>query len=348
MMKRVIQCVVLLMAMGFSGVTWSAEGQQLGEDLVNPGYHEKPDWFKTSFLDIREDIDEAASEERRIILYIYQDGCPYCAKLLQENFADQSISETTQKNFDVIAINMWGDRLVTNLQGDEVTEKDFVSGLKAMFTPTMLFLNEQGDVVLRINGYFPPHRFKAALNYVAGKHETRLRFAQWADQNTPAAAGNRLHDEPGFLKPPYRLRGKDRASQKPLVVMFEQTRCAACDELHQDVLQRPESQDLLKGLDAVVLDRRSQDYVVTPSGMMKRISDWAKELEVQYTPSLFFFDRGGDLVFRTGGYLRSFHVQSIMEYVQSESYKQESNFQRYLQERADALRAQGIEVDIMR
>jgi hypothetical protein len=30
-------------------------------ELQNPGYHAKPDWFKNSFLDIREDVAEAAA-----------------------------------------------------------------------------------------------------------------------------------------------------------------------------------------------------------------------------------------------------------------------------------------------
>jgi len=52
----------------------------LGADMVNPGYEDKPKWFKESFLDIREDVDEAAESEKRIILYFYQDGCPYCPR----------------------------------------------------------------------------------------------------------------------------------------------------------------------------------------------------------------------------------------------------------------------------
>ena len=59
--------------------------------LVNPGHHEQPSWFKQSFLDIREDVAEAAADGKRVMLYFYQDGCPYCAKLLQENFADREI-----------------------------------------------------------------------------------------------------------------------------------------------------------------------------------------------------------------------------------------------------------------
>jgi hypothetical protein len=37
-----------------------------------------------------------------------------------------------------------------------------------------------------------------------------------------------------------------------------------------------------------------------------------------------------------------------MEYVASGAYQHETEFQRFVDERADAMRAQGIEVDLMK
>ena len=49
---------------------------------------EKPHWFKESFLEFEDDVAEAAAADRRVMLYFHQDGCPYCARLVEENFAD--------------------------------------------------------------------------------------------------------------------------------------------------------------------------------------------------------------------------------------------------------------------
>ena len=99
--------------------------ESIQSDLVNPGYHEKPIWFKESFLDLREDVEEAKENNKRVLLYFYQDGCPYCAKLLQDNFGQKKLADKTQMYFDVIAINMWGDKEVVDLQGVSTTEKKF-------------------------------------------------------------------------------------------------------------------------------------------------------------------------------------------------------------------------------
>lgn len=77
------------------------------------------------------------------------------------------------------------------------------------------------------------------------------------------------------------------------------------------------------------------------------MKEYAKQLDVKHVPSMMFFDGGSKDVFRTEAYLRSFHVQSVMDYVSSGSYKTEPSLQRFLQARAAKLEAQGVHVDLM-
>ena len=66
--------------------TYAAGETELTPAMVNPGHEQQPEWFKVSFLDLYEDIAEAADENRRVMIYFFQDGCPYCKKLLEDNF----------------------------------------------------------------------------------------------------------------------------------------------------------------------------------------------------------------------------------------------------------------------
>ena len=156
--------------------------------MVNPGYAEKPAWFANSFLDLRDDVAEAAASGKRVLLYFYQDGCPYCKKLLDTNFALADTETRTREKFEVIAINMWGDREVTGLDGEETTEKTFASSLRVMFTPTLLFLNEAGKVVLRLNGYYPPHKFNTALDYAAQYNGSAPSFSEYLPEDRKDAS----------------------------------------------------------------------------------------------------------------------------------------------------------------
>jgi thioredoxin-related protein len=323
----------------------AATADALEAGLVNPGYHEKPDWFVESFLDIREDVAEAAAADRRVVLYFYQDGCPYCKKLLDTNLALKDTVDKMRDGFNVIAINMWGDREVTGFDGEATTEKAFAKALRVMFTPTLLFLDEQGSVVLRVNGYYAPHKFNAALDYASAHGGSAPSFREYLARAAPRKASGRLHSDPAFLPPTAAL--DKRGSGKPLLVFFEQKECAPCDELHADILQRPASREQLARLDAVLLDMWSNEPVRRPDGRTSSAAEWARELDVKYAPSLVFFDRDGREVFRAEAYLRSFHIQSVMDYVSSGAYLDQPSFQRFIAARADALEAQGIHVDLM-
>ena len=318
---------------------------QLESGMVNPGYAEKPAWFANSFLNIPEDVSEAADAGKRIILYFYQDGCPYCKKLLDTNFALSATVKRTRDNFEVIAINMWGDREVTGFNGEETTEKAFAKLLRVMFTPTLLFLNEQGEVVLRINGYYPPHKFNVALNYGSQHDGSDPTFREYFTEVSPAPASGVLHHDPSYLAAGASLAARDIA--KPLLVLFEQKDCAPCDELHLDILERPESRAQLARFDVLLLDMWSNDPVTLPDGTVTAAAQWARELGVQYAPTLVFFNANNEEVFRTEAYLKSFHTQSVMDYVASMAYLEQPEFQRYIAARAEALEAQGIHVDLM-
>jgi thioredoxin-related protein len=316
--------------------------------MVNPGYVEKPSWFKLSLLELQVDVAEAAAAGKRVILYFYQDGCPYCTKLLEDNFGNQQIAAKAKQKFDLIALNMWGDREVVDLKGNETIEKEFASSMKVMYTPTMLFLNEKGEVVLRINGYYYPQKFSAVLDYVSAGTESKMTFADYYKTEKKSATSGKLHIDPAYLQPPYNLKQRLATAKRPLVVMFEEPNCKLCDELHLDILQKAESREAIKAFDVVLLNQHSKGFLVTPEGVVMKIADWANQLNIQHSPSLVFFDTTGKEVFRTEAYLRTFHIAGAMNYVSSGKYKSQPSFQRYLQEVNKNMTNKGIKVDLLR
>ena len=305
-----------------------------------------PPWFANTFLDLREDIAEATRTGRRLMAYFGQDGCPYCKQLMATNFSQRSIVEKTRQHFVALAVNMWGDREVTWLDGRVMTEKELARVLKVQFTPTLLFFDEKGKVVARLNGYYPPQRFEPVLDYVAGHMEHRQALGDYLKQHVRDSASPVLHDEPFFLGPPYDLRRKPDA--KPLAVLFETPYCSPCDELHREGLQRPEVRALVSGFDVARFSLAASTPLTSPAGRTTTAQAWARELGVTYTPTIVFFDRSGVEVFRIDAYLRPFHLAASFDYVAGDGYRSEPSFQRYLQARAERLRTRGETVDLWR
>ena len=127
-----------------------------------------PAFFVETFLHIPDDAADAAKAGKRLLLYFGQDGCPYCKELIQTNFSQKAIADLTRENFLPIGLNLWGDRETTWFDGQLRSEKELAKHLKVQFTPTVLLLDEKGRIVARINGYYPPHRFTAAVKRCGG------------------------------------------------------------------------------------------------------------------------------------------------------------------------------------
>jgi thioredoxin-related protein len=325
-----------------------AAGAAAGADSFNPSPHaiDIPAWVRETFLDFREDARAAAKEGKRLVVYFGQDGCPYCRELMQVSFRQKDIADKTRRHFHAVAINLWGDREVTWIDGKVLSEKTLAARLKVQFTPTLLFLDEKGAEVLRVNGYYPPHQLHVALDYVSGRHEGKVAFAAYLRDHAREPAGGKLNDQPFLRKPPLDLDRSRKRGTRPLAVLFEQKHCAACDELHLRGFTAPGVHTLIGKFDMAQVELFGRDRVVTPAGNPLTGEQWGRALKVAYTPTLVFFDVGGREVFRIEAYLKPFHLASSFDYVASGAYLKEPNFQRYLQARAERIRASGGRVEL--
>jgi thioredoxin-related protein len=218
-----------------------------------------------------------------------------------------------------VALNIFGDREVVWTDGQRFTEKTFARHLRVQFTPTLLFLDEQGRVSTRLNGYWPPHRFAAAIDYVALRHEGKLPLADYLAQQAPEAARAQLNEQPFLMKPPHDLRRGNGA--KPLAVLFETRHCRACDEMHAEGFRRDEMRALLSRFDVARFALGDGTALTRPDGRTTTAREWARELNVQYTPTVVFFDGAHREVFRFEGYVRPFHLMGAFDYVAQGAYR---------------------------
>lgn len=325
---------------------WAESGSALASDMTNPGHVPHPEWFKQSFLDLNEDIEEASAEDHHLMLYFYQDGCPYCKMFIENDLGQYDIAEYAQEHFDLVAINMFGSLEVTDVDGEVLPESEFAMKIRVMFTPTVLVFGEDGSVIFRMNGYYAPPRFRAAMRFISERRYTSERFVEYYGSQDKQAGSGVIHVESSTLSgPPFDFTERD--PYKPLLVMFEQKECLSCDELHQDIFLRPETQEVLEKFEVVVLDIREEDPLTTPSGKETDSLNWARRLGVKVVPTQVMFDSEGKEIFRNEGYAKAFHVQSILDYVASGAYLEYNEFQRYIQVRADRLQEKGVALDLM-
>lgn len=158
---------------------------QVGED----GMHMQS-WFHDSFLDLREDLAEAEAAGKRLVIIWEQRGCPYCKRMHEVNLRIPRIADTIQRDFVVIQMNLWGDREVTDFDGEVLKEKDLAEKWAVLFTPTLQFFPQAASSaagksgkdaeVVRIPGYFKPFHFYFLFHYAKTKgYESEPNFQRW-------------------------------------------------------------------------------------------------------------------------------------------------------------------------
>lgn len=305
------------------------------EDAPLEEEFEHPDWFKLSFLHLQEDLQEAIDAGKQgIIVYFGQQHCPYCKQLMTVNFGKSDIATYTQKHFDFIATDIWGDRQVTDFDGAQMKEKDYAELQQATFTPTLLFINAQGQEALRLRGYYPPYRFRAALEYVADGHYKKESFRDYLERAEPPPRfeTDDLNEQPFFMRPPYILDRSRIAGQRPLAVFFEQGDCHACDILHSGPLQNEVIQGQLALFDSVQLNIWGDTRLITPDGERTTAKDWAKALGLFYTPTLIFFDTHGKEIIRVDSVIHFYRLRSVLDYILGDAWQRGQSFQSWRQD----------------
>ncbi|MDO9638047.1 MAG: thioredoxin family protein [Pseudotabrizicola sp.] len=134
-MRRLLAIAALALLPGI------AQPAELGDD----GLH-KPDWMRETFKDLRDDLAEANTEGKRLLLMVEQRGCIYCTQMHDSVYPDPAITALLRDHYFVVQINLFGDVEVTDFDGTTLPEKAMAVRWGVMFTPTMIFLPEEVPV----------------------------------------------------------------------------------------------------------------------------------------------------------------------------------------------------------
>ena len=171
------------------------------------GLHVQP-WFLQSFLDLKDDLEEAAQKGKRFAIIWEQKGCPYCKETHAVNFANPEIAAYIQKHYVVLQLDLWGARKVKDFDGEELAEKALAQKYGIRYTPTIQFfppkVAEASDgakksgrelEVARMPGYMRPFPFYVMFQFVQddGYKAGGFRDYYKKKHDESVAAGGKAH-----------------------------------------------------------------------------------------------------------------------------------------------------------
>ena len=321
----------------WSGITTAGATDPLSfDDTILDEALEHPDWFGTSFGDLREDLKKAVEKGKKgIVVYYGQQRCAYCEQFFKQDLAQPDIARYMQENYDVIPVDIWGIEELIDTDGKSYSERELSIKYKANFTPSLVFYDSEGTPVFRVRGFYPPYKFRAALAYVTETFYKKETFRDYLARAEPGMffMQGGLNERDFFIEPPYDFKTLLKDG-KPLAVFFEQGNCHSCDLLHSGPLNKEDTLKELSRMNAAQLDMWSDTPVVTPDGSRTTAKQWANRLGLFHSPSILFFDEDGKEIIRIDSVVQYYRLWGVLDYVNRRGYLKSPDYQAWrLQQR---------------
>lgn len=327
--------IFFLIGVLFTNMQAAQKGKFTGGD-----HHDMPSWFKESFLELADDVDEAKESDKHVILFMTLKFCPYCTKMLKTNFVEGAKNQPfIEENFDVIGIDIKGQREIVINDDLTLTEKEYAAHLKVQYTPTILFLDQSGEVVVRVNGYRSSENFKLILDFVKNKEYKNMSLTQYLEK-VKNKTFYKLQDHALYKN----ITDFSKISG-PLAVIFEDGSCTQCGYLYNTTLKNKDVLHELSKFTVVRVDATSTKKIVTPDGKTTTPNQWAKDMVLDYRPGIVLFNKKTEQA-RIDALLYSFHFKELFRYVSGEHYVYYPTFLDYLRPRQNDLLNSGVNIDI--
>ncbi len=138
---RVILAALLLFTAGIAAVS---------ADIRDP----EEFFFHQTFGDLQEEVELALEEGQRAIMVMFElNDCPWCERMKATILNRSEVQDYFRKNFRCLMMNVEGDNLVVDFNGEEIAEKDWaLKHNRIRATPVFLFLDLEGKPIMRYTG----------------------------------------------------------------------------------------------------------------------------------------------------------------------------------------------------
>ncbi len=143
--------------------------------------NELPTWFVRNSTDINSLIKKADKSGKRVMLFFDEEGCPWCKKMIKENFKNGKFVKTLKEKFLIMHIDNFGKRKVI-YKDKNLTEEEFRKSLKIFFSPTMAFLDNGGKIVAIFPGYRNAEKFKTIVEYILSKAYKKYSYPDYLSE----------------------------------------------------------------------------------------------------------------------------------------------------------------------
>jgi len=139
-------------------------------------------FFDQSLGDFREELQTARDEGKKGILIMFEmDECPFCHRMKTNVLNQVEVQDYFKDNFLIFPVDIEGDVMINDFQGNTVAEKDFAfKQYRVRATPVFAFFDLDGNLVTRYTGATSNAReFLWLGEFVVDGHYKETNFSRY-------------------------------------------------------------------------------------------------------------------------------------------------------------------------
>lgn len=117
--------------------------------------------------------------ERPLAVFFEQGDCHPCDVLHGQSLQDQAIAEGFA-SLDNVQLDLWAPTPLITPAGERTTARDWASDLGLFYAPAVIFFDEQGREILRLDSVVGFYRLGNVLNYVTSQaYRQEPSYQRW-------------------------------------------------------------------------------------------------------------------------------------------------------------------------
>ncbi|HMB99021.1 MAG TPA: thioredoxin fold domain-containing protein [Balneolaceae bacterium] len=161
--------LITLLILIYTGCFFSAAEAQISKEVP----------FR--IMELEEAMETAKLEDKKVLLDVFAVWCPYCRKMHNDVYPNESVSEAVNDHFILVHIDIESQEKVTFLDKN-ITQAQFANALRSQSTPTTYFMNHDGEILGHQPGLLSADVFESLLRYVGSDAYLDQSFEEYSDQ----------------------------------------------------------------------------------------------------------------------------------------------------------------------
>ena len=110
-------------------------------------------FFDSKLGNFQEEMNEAKKQGKQgILLFFEMDDCPWCARMKSTIMNQSEVQDFYHQHFLIFPIDTAGDTAMIDFKGRETLEKTYALENRVRATPTILFFDLSGNLLVRHTG----------------------------------------------------------------------------------------------------------------------------------------------------------------------------------------------------